>query len=306
MRRSLPVPAGVPAVLGRLAFALLLLASPSSPAAVWADALGRRVVAPAVPRRIVSLVPSVTEILFALGLEDRVAGVTDFCDFPAEARRKPKVGGYAEPSLETLVALKPDLILASADSTKPQLVGRLERLGVPVYVVYPQTYREVVETVRAVGRVTGEAAAGERLARRLEETARRTREAVAGRRPVRALLCVMVRPLVVVGPGTFGDDLLRLAGGVNVVPAGPSHYPTWGPEALLAADPEVIVATPHPGDPDPRAAFARWPELAAVRARRVSVVEPDLLQRPGPRLADGLRALALALHGVDVRAGAPR
>lgn len=286
----------------RLACALLFVfVLRDAGAAVWPDALGRRVQVPSEPRRIVSLVPSVTEILFALGLGDRVAGVTDFCDYPPEARRKPRVGGYAEPSLEVLVALQPDLVFASADSTKPQLVSRLERLGLPVYVVYPKTYADVVETVRSVGRVAGAAAAGERLAANMEGAARRTREAVAGRRAVRALLSVMVRPLVVVGPGTFGDDLLRLAGGENVVPAGPSHYPTWGPEALYAADPEVIVVTPHPGETDPQAAFTRWPELRAVREGRVVAVAPDSVQRPGPRLADGLRALARALHGVEVR-----
>lgn len=288
-----------------MACALLLLWVPPAGAVVtWTDALSRRVQVPNRPRRIVSLAPSVTEILFALGLGDRVAGVTDFCDYPPPAKVKLKVGGYAEPNLEALVALKPDLVLASADSTKPQLVNRLERLGVPVYVVYPQTFREVAQTIRNLGRVTGAIEAGEALAASLEDTARRTQAAVADRPRPRALLCVMVRPLVVAGPGTFVDDLLRLAGGANVVPPGPSHYPAWGPEALLAQDPDVIVAMPHPGDPDPRSAFDRWPELRAVRTRRIVTVETNWVQRPGPRLADGLRALAKALHGVDVPARA--
>lgn len=301
MRPRARSPARRTAPLRGLACALLLVgAVPAGWAATWTDALGRRVEVSDQPRRLVSLAPSVTEILFALGLGDRVAGVTDFCDYPPAAKTKPRVGGYAEPSLEALVALKPDLVVASADSTKPQLVHRLESLGVPVYVVYPRTYREVAQTIRTLGRVTGALRAGEALAASLEDTARRTQAAVAGRPRPRVLLCVMVRPLVVAGPGTFVDDLIRLAGGVNVVPRGPSHYPTWGPEALLAHDPDVIVVTPHPGDPDPRTAFGKWPELRAVRTRRLQTVEANWVQRPGPRLVEGLRALASALHRVEV------
>jgi iron complex transport system substrate-binding protein len=305
--RSLSTPLRRAGPLRGLACALALLwLAPQAWAATWTDALGRRVEVPDRPRRIVSLAPSVTEILFALGLGDRVAGVTNFCDYPPAARSKPRVGSYADPSLEALVALKPDLVVASADSTKPQLVGHLERLGVPVYVVYPQSFREVAATIRNLGRVAGAPKAGEDLATSMEDTARRVGAAVAGRPKPRVLLCVMVRPLVVAGPGTFVDDLLRLAGGVNVVPPGPSRYPTWGPEALLAQDPDVIVATPHPGDPEPRRAFDRWPELRAVRTKRVATVEANWIQRPGPRLADGLRALAKALYRVEVPASAGR
>ena len=277
--------------------ALMLAAGASAAgAAVWTDALGRRVEVRDRPGRIVSLVPSVTEVLYALGVQDRVAGVTRFCTFPAEAQSKPKVGGYADPSLEAIVALAPDLVFGSADATPPLLIDRLEGLGIPVYVVYPRSLASTVAMLRRVGRVVGAARAGERLAAGLERTVAEVRDRVRDLPRPRVLLCVMVEPLVVAGPGTLAHDLIATAGGRNVVPAGPSRYPTWGPESLLAADPDVVVVSPHPGQPSPGRLFDRWPELKAVAAGRVVEIPADWIHRPGPRLARGLRALARAIH----------
>ncbi len=280
-----------------LAVALFLVLAPgTAPAVRWTDALGRSVEVPAAPRRIVSLVPSVTEVLFAVGLGERVAGVTRFCDYPPEARGKPQVGGYSDPSVEALVGLRPDLVFAAADSTPRALVQRLEGLGVAVYVIYPKDVASAVAAVGEVARVAGAPGPGEALAARLEASVTRVAAAVAGRPRPRVVLGVMLKPLVVVAPGTLGDDLIRLAGGTNAVPKGSAPYPTWGPEALLAADPEVVIVTPHPGEPDPTGAVKAWPELRAVRSGRVVSVEADWVHRPGPRLVQGLEALARALH----------
>jgi iron complex transport system substrate-binding protein len=267
--------------------------------AVWRDALGREVQVAAEPERIVSLVPSVTETVFALGLGDRVVGVTTYCDYPAEALEKPKVGGYADPSLEAVVGLAPDLVFASADSTKPAFVSRLEAVGLAAYVVYPRSLADAAETMRSIGRVAGKPGEGDRLAGALEEAIRRARDAAAraSASPPRVLLCVMMRPLVVAGPGTLADDLIRTAGGRNVVPAGPARFPTWGVEAVLREDPDVILVSAHPGEPDPLEFFRRWPELRAVAGGRVIVLEADWIHRPGPRLVRGLDAVSRALYG---------
>ncbi len=291
--------------LRALIFALVALGAHAAAAAVWTDATGRRVEAPDHPRRIVSLVPSVTELLFALGVEDRVAGVTRFCNYPPRAQAKPKVGGYADPSLEAVAALSPDLVFAAADATKPALVRRLEALGIPVFVVYPRTLEGTVEMIRQVGRVADAADAGERLAAELEGTIAEVRDRVAGLPRPTVLLCIMVRPLVVAGPGTLGHDLIETAGGRNVVPPGPSRYPTWGPESLLGADPDVIIVSPHPGDPAPARSFDEWPELKAVASGRVVQIPSDWIHRPGPRLSLGLRALARALHPGTFPEGRP-
>lgn len=264
-------------------------------AARYIDALGRQVTVAAAPRRIVSLVPSVTETLFALGLGERVVGVTRFATYPPEALRKPKVGGYADPSLEAVVALRPDLVLAAADATSAAFVKRLAGLGIPVYVVYPRTLQETVRTIRRIGAVAGVPAVGDRLARKLRRAVRRLKTARPTRPPPRVLLCVMLHPLVVAGPDTLAGDLIRTAGGRNVVPPGPARYPTWGPEAVLAADPDVIVVSPHPGEKNPVGFFSRWPMLRAVRSGHVVAIDPDWLDRPGPRLERGLNALAAAL-----------
>lgn len=262
--------------------------------------MGRTLEVPAEPRRLVSLVPSVTEVLFALGLGDRVVGVTEFCTFPPEARAKPRVGGYAAPGVEAVVGLEPDLVFAAADSTPMATVSRLAEVGIAVYVVYPRDLASSAQTLRAIGAIAGAPEAGEGLAVALEGAVRQVSAAVAGRARPRVLLCVMVRPLVVAGQGTLADDLIRVAGGQNVVPQGPLRFPTWGAEAILAADPEVIVVSPHPGQDDPTGAFRAWPELRAVAAGRVVALEADWIHRPGPRLTLGLEALARTLHGAGV------
>jgi iron complex transport system substrate-binding protein len=268
-----------------------------APAAQWTDALGRVVEIPDAPRRIVSLVPSVTEILFALNLGNRVKGVTRFCTYPPEALAKPKVGGYADPNLEAVVARKPDLAFVSADSAGPSLLARFESLRIPAYVVYPRSLEDTVETIRAVGQVAGVPEAGERQARQLLGAIRAVEAATAGLQRPKVLLCVMIHPLTVAGPKTLSNDLIHVAGGKNAVPAGVARYPTWGPEAVLAVDPDIIVVSPHPGESDPAGFFERWPELRAVRTNRVVTIEPDWIHRPGPRLTLGLAALVQAFHG---------
>ena len=288
----------------RRVLALLLLFGVWLPvgagAATWTDALGRRVEITAAPQRIVSLVPSVTEVLFALGLGPRVVGVTQYSDYPPSARLKPHVGNYDAPSIEAIVATHPDLVIAGADVDSPTLVERLSALHIPVYVVYPQTLDDTIAMLAQLGKVTGAPAAGARLSASLRRTVDRAKAAVAGRPPERVLLCEMLRPLVVAGPRTLADDLLQVAGGQNVVTAGPLRYPTWGPEGVLAADPQVIIVAPHPGGPDPIGYFRRWPELTAVRTDHVVTIDADWLQFPGPRLACGLAALVKALHGIDL------
>jgi iron complex transport system substrate-binding protein len=290
-------------LLTTLLFILFLSLAFSASAAQWTDALGRIVEVSDTPQRIVSLVPSVTEILFALNLGNRVEGVTRFCTCPPEALAKPKVGGYADPNLEAVVARKPDLVFVSADSAGPSLLARFESLGIPAYVVYPRSLKDTVETIRAVAQVTGVPESGERQARQLLGTIREVEAATAGLQRPKVLLCVMIHPLTVAGPKTLANDLIHVAGGKNVVPEGVARYPTWGPEAVLAADPDILVVSPHPGESDPAGFFERWPELRAVRTNRVVTIESDWIHRPGPRLTLGLAALAQVFHGKVISAG---
>ncbi|PLX86170.1 MAG: hypothetical protein C0614_03915 [Desulfuromonas sp.] len=264
------------------------------------DALGRQVGGDLVPQRVVSLAPAVTEILFALGLDDEIVGVTSFCNYPERARSKPKIGEYASPNLEILAAMQPELVVMAADASSPELLSRLEGLGIAVYIAYPRSVAETVTLIRSLGQLLGKAEAAAVLATGLEQTAACAQRQVALRPKVRVLCTVMSQPLVVAGRQTLIDDLIRIAGGDNVVPEGLSRYPTWGIESVLSADPDLILVSPHPGQTDPSAFYRNWPELKAVRTGRLASVEADWIQRPGPRLSLGLRALTRALHGIDV------
>lgn len=282
-----------------LLFACLFLPG-TGVSATWTDAMGRKIEVADNPQRIVSLVPSITETLFALGLGERVVGVTSFCYYPPEARNKPQIGSYADPSLEAILLQEPDLVFISADSASPALLSKMERLGLSVYTIYPKGLPETLAMFREIGRVTGNPEGGIRLAEQLETTIETVRAAVAGRPQPNVLFCVMVQPLTVAGPDTMVGELIEVAGGHNIVPPGTNRYPTWSKEALLVANPEMIVVSPHPGTPDPIALFSNWTDLSAVQNRRIVSVNPDWVHRPGPRLSLGLVALANAIHGMAI------
>ena len=263
----------------------------------WTDAVGRVVEVPQSPHRVISLVPSVTEMIYAYGLGDRIVGVTRFCDYPADARQKPLVGDYSNPNLERVLALAPDLVLASADMNRPAFIGKLDELGIPAYVVYPRSLSETVATLRSVALILGVPEAGETLAKALQQKIVEVRQHAAGKKTVSVMVCVMLNPLTVAGPHTLADDLISTAGGHNIVPERGGRFPTWGQESLLAADPDVIIVSSHLNESDPVGYFRKWPELKAVQNNRVVVINPDLIHRPGPRLGEGLRDLSEALYG---------
>ncbi|MDT8441588.1 MAG: cobalamin-binding protein [Desulfuromonadales bacterium] len=286
----------------RILLLILLLASAALPAgaAVVTDALGRPVGSERPPQRIISLVPAVTEILFALELDEQLIAVTRFCTYPSAALAKPNIGDYASPSLEALAALRPDLVIMAADAAGPELLSRLEMLGIAVFVAYPRSLTGTAELIRTLGRLCDRQPRAAALAAELEQTARCARRLTKGHQKVRVLATVMTEPLVVAGPQTLLDDLIDIAGGVNVVGASLSRYPTWGLEAVLAADPDLILVSPHPGQEDAAALYRNWPELSAVRNNRLLSVDADWIQRPGPRLSLGLRALVRGLHSIEL------
>ena len=260
------------------------------------DAVGRLVEVPQTPRRIVSLVPSVTEILYAVGAEKTLAGITEFSDYPPQAARLPSVGRYDRPSLEAIVALKPDLVFATADCHSREFVGALEKLGLNVYVVYARSISATLNDIRILAELAGRAREGRKLADSMDRELEKVRVRSAGRQRPKVVLCIMLRPLMVCTPRTLGGELLAAAGAANLVPDGGVSYPVWSREALLAADPDIIIAVSHAQDEDPAAFFrVHAPALAG----RVRVIPADWLCRPGPRLVLGLQALERALDGLE-------
>jgi iron complex transport system substrate-binding protein len=252
----------------------------------------------AVPQRIVSLTPALTEILFAVGAGDRVVGVTQYCDFPEEAKSKAKVGGYVNPSVEAVLALKADLVVVSPGPGNRDAVLAMRRAGLRVELFPSETLEESLAAIESVARVAGRVEAGRDLAAqvraRLDEVARR----VADVPRVRTFFCIQTDPIIAAGRDTLPSQLLELAGGTNVVEL--DRYPRLDIEAVAGARPEVILQARMDlaqGDAHAEDAFwERWPSIPAVAHGRVVVLPDDLTLRPGPRVADAAEELAAILH----------
>jgi len=252
------------------------------------------------PSRIVSLAPALTEILFAVGAGDRVVGVTAFCDYPPQARRLPKVGGYTTPSVEAILALRPDLVLVSPASGNRDPALALRQAGLRVEVVPAETLDEAYAAVEQVGRLAGEEARGKALAAGMRSRIDRAAERAKGLPPVRAIFCVQRDPLIVAGRGTLPAQILELAGGVNVVAA--DRYPRIGIETVLAEAPDVVIQSrmdlaDRGEEKDALEFWTRWPSIPAVRDRRVYVIDGTTAFRAGPRVADAVEMLSAILHG---------
>lgn len=264
----------------------------------FTDGLGRTVAVAAPPRRIISLAPSVTEILFALEAGDRVVGVTSYCDFPAAAQAKEKIGDTLHPNLERIIALRPDLVIVTTASQLEQLTRQLNQLQIPLYVTSARTVREVVASIRAVGEVTGATERATQLADEMERRIAAVEQRVKDLPRPRVLYALQVAPLITAGRNTFINDLINLAGGQSISGAEAADYPQFARETVIARAPEVIVAPASHGTELVRAEdlqrdFAVTP---AVRNNRIVRVNPDWIDRPGPRLVEGLEQLAQGLH----------
>ncbi len=263
------------------------------------DEVGRKVQIPREVNRVVSLAPNLTEIVFALRDGDHLVGDTDYCDFPAEAVRKPHVGGPVNPNLEEIVSLKPDLVLATKSINRRETVDALERIGLPVYVTDPHSVEEMIASVEHLGSALGtEKTAGmlaEDLRLRLADLDRR----LAGTAPRRVLFIVWTDPLISVGRDTFIADALRRAGGRSVVET-KAEWPHVSVEEIVRLQPDVLVfASAHAGntqrDIDALRTRPGWENLAAMQHGNVVVIS-DAINRPAPRMVDAIERLARALH----------
>jgi iron complex transport system substrate-binding protein len=302
------------ATLAVLFIAVLLLvgcspipSAPSTPAAQTSfpmtvtDMLGRQVRLERPPERLVSLAPSNTEILFALGLGDKVVGVTQYCDFPEEARNKPKIGGFATADIERIVSQSPDLVLATRIHQK-DVIPALERVGLKVFGVNAITVSDVLESIGLTGRISGEVSAADKLIAefktRMSAVVTRTGSLPAEQRP-RVLYINWADPIKTAGRDTFADDLITKAGGVNVA-ADLSSYSTISLETIIDRNPQVIIVSGM-GDNRRKTYNAIMSEtrLGGVEARvkgQVYEIDSPLIERPGPRLILALEQVAKFLH----------
>ena len=265
----------------------------------FTDEVGRKVQIPQVVERVVSLAPNLTEIVFALGEGNRLAGDTDYCDFPEEAVRKPHVGGPVNPNLEEIVSLKPDLVLATKSINRRETVDALERIGLPVFVTDPHSVEEMIASVEHLGNALGAEKAGDMLAEELRARLADLNRRLNGAAPRRVLFVVWTDPLISVGRDTFIADALRRAGGHSVVET-KAEWPHVSLEEIVRLQPEVLVfASAHTGgtqrDIDALRTRPGWENLAAMQHGNVVVIS-DAINRPAPRMVDAIERLARALH----------
>jgi cobalamin transport system substrate-binding protein len=268
------------------------------------DALKKEVRIEAAPERIISLAPNVTEILFAIGCGDNIVGVTEYCDYPAETKKIEKVGGFNDFSIEKIMILEPDLIVAIHGNPK-DLLDNCRRLGKIVYSVNPQSIEGIFESIEVLCKITGHEKQSRKLLARMKDDLIEIEKAVKSEPAVKVYFGSLISPYYAVGPDNFIDSMITRAGGVNIASSAKQAYPVLSIESIMAENPDVIIAGlgGHPEGKKERATFieslkqdSTWGYIKAVRNGKVYFPDPDLTTRPGPRVVEGLRLLAESFH----------
>jgi iron complex transport system substrate-binding protein len=279
--------------------ALAVLTVTDCPAVVVPDEIGRRVNVSPSPQRIVSLAPGITETLYLLGLKDKIVGVTTFCNWPADALKKTRIGGFTNPSVEKIMSLKPDLIIATADGNRKDIVQQLERLGLTVYVINPSDTEKILTSILRIGAVTGRQEIAKKMVAGLRARLKRVEAYTAGRPKPRVFFQIGLEPLITAGGKTLVGEAIVHAGGVNIAAQDTARYPRYSAEGVLAGAPDVILFAPMAQDREFVAVknfWRRFPEIPAVKNKRIYPINTDLISRASPRLFDAIEEIARLLH----------
>jgi iron complex transport system substrate-binding protein len=262
------------------------------------DQTGRNVNVPDNPHRLISLAPNITETVYALGLGEELVGDTDYCDFPPQAMNKPHVGTMVNPSLERVIALKPDLVLGTPEANRRETVDQLERLGIPLYGTTANTLEGTLASIQDLGQILGRGAKASSLVEKLQARIDRVKRQVEGQPRPKVLFVVWYRPLITIGPNTFISDVIRVAGGIPIGEDLKGEWPRLTLEALLPQNPGVILFPATESFSPSMDAFRSlpgWKELQAVKESRMYFVS-ETIMRSCPRLVDALEEVAGILH----------
>jgi iron complex transport system substrate-binding protein len=265
----------------------------------FTDEVGREVTVAFPPKRIVSLAPNVTEILFSLGLDEEIAGVSVQSNFPEKARIKVRVGSYIRLDFEKIAALNPDLIIATGAGNTRDMVDRLGKLGFPTYVIYPKNFRDILQSIAHIGQLVNREKEARAIIEGMRKRCERVMDLTKGLPRPKVFIQIGDIPIVTVGKGSFADDLIRLAGGENIAGKEKEVYPRLGMEEILKRSPEVIVISSMNPTGDYQKIlkeWTRWKTIPAVKNGRIHLIDSDLLDRPSPRVIEGLEELASVLH----------
>lgn len=239
----------------------------------------------ATPQRIISLAPAITETLYILGLENKIVGVTAYCNYPPQAKDKTKIGDFANPNLEKVISLKPDLILAS-DGVQVGIVERLRTLNLRVEVIAPRSIEEILDSFISIGQLTGKEEAAlksvENIRMKLKYIQNKLSVFPAEKRP-KVFLELWHQPLITIGKGSFVNEFISYAGGINITGQIKAVYPLISSEYVLKESPDIIIVG-H--------TMKKEENVSAFRQGRVYTdIDPDLLLRPGPRFIQGIEQL---------------
>ena len=262
------------------------------------DDLNRSVNLSSPAQRIVSLAPSITETVFAVGAGDQLVGVTDYCNFPEAAKKKNRVGGVVNPSVEAIINLQPDLIILSMEGNVREDFNKLLSFGIPVFVTNPRSLAGIHKSIMDIGVLTDHSEEAAQLVQALK-----SREDSIGRaaqvQSKRILFIVSLQPLIVVGSKSFLSELIDLAGGFNVAAGSPSTFPTYSRESVVKENPEALfVMSDVVANVDQIVTlYPEWKGIDAIRSGYVHRINADIVSRPGPRAIDGLETLFYFLHG---------
>jgi ABC-type Fe3+-hydroxamate transport system substrate-binding protein len=281
------------------ALVVLCIALPAWCARTVTDELGRRVVVPNHPHRLVCLMPSVVDDVYALGAGADVIAVTDYTKYPAEARTKPSVGSIESPSIETIVSLHPDLVLESAEMSRSETVDELQRLGIPVFVIAPHGVEGIYRSITSLGQALNREEAAKTLVDSLRRRVAAVRLKVSGKPVVSVLMLVGYNPIITVGRHAFITDLIEIAGGHSITSDLPQEWPQVSLETVMARAPEALLLIRGSrmsieklrGRPS-------WENLPAVKNNRVYYVD-DRIDLPSPVAFDVLEELAKQFHPGD-------
>ena len=257
------------------------------------DDLGRSVKLPETVGRVISLAPSLTESIYAVGAGDKLVGVTTYCNYPEAARSKEKIGDTQTPNIERIVALKPDVVFVSTASQLEAFMQTLDQQGIAVYVMDAKSIGEVIDDLRTLGSLLGSEDLANQFASVLTGRVAKI-EALSSAKPKsRAFIQISNEPLFTIGRDSFLTEVVAKAGGESVTNDVPSGYPKLSKETATAMSPDVIILSDSEDNREPNVVFKSSP---AVKNGRVYRIDADIISRPGPRLVDALEQIAGFLH----------
>lgn len=266
----------------------------------YTDDTGRTVAIDQIPERIVSHVPSITETLFALGLEEKIVGVSDYCDYPEEAKLKPSVGNYFNPSIENIVALDPDLVLTDGHS---ESIKQLDSLGITYLVIDPKDIDDIFKDIELLGKVTGTEGKAEKLINDMKKDMSYVSSRVKDAPKVKVFYIIDATDLTLpwtVGPGSFADAFITMAGGENIAAQTQGAWVQFSLEQIVSSDPEIIILPAKHGaaftSPEVLEGHPVWRGITAVKQGRIYIIDGDLVDRTGPRIIQGLEEMAKIIH----------